>query len=753
MKRGAGGRRRSGGGNRRAERGRADSRRRRGGEGAAKRGRAEIGDPGGAVGRRSRRGHPQLKGSECEGRVVGTEPPGAHGQRVEVEDAEGCRWSIECLGEPVAVGTRILFAPLSRRAEGSSRRGELLRCLDRERPGWVARVLRLGRHRGITLVPFSGADCPRLRLDERDAKGAEHGDRVWVEPLEAAAPPGRHARGRRHRGAPRSDGLPVRVVQVFGAAGTPDADHAALVWKHRLPGPFSRRARLEAEALDPSPRPEESIHRIDLRHLPFVTIDPASARDHDDAVCAERRTPAPSLQIVGQEPGLPTARATQGHWSVRLWVAIADVAHYVEEGGFLDAEARRRGNSYYFPDRAIPMLPERLSGDLCSLRPEVDRRAWVVELRMDESGNVLDALFHEAWIRSRARLSYEEAAALHGRGEAALGDREWGASIRLLDQIAHALFSARQQAGALMLDLPELRVVVDASGRVQDVRPSTRNAAHMWIEEAMLAANRAVARALDVAGRTAIHRIHPSPQPARLAELERVLSRFGLEHRGDLSQPGVLAEVLRQTEGLPAEEQIHYAALRALSQARYAVESAGHYALRFEHYVHFTSPIRRYADLMVHRALRRWLRGEAESATSVEAAGERAEGVALWLSARERIAQEAERDAVSMASCALMADRVGERFDARVVGLAKFGIFVRLDQPAVEGLLPLRAVEGTWILDPAGDALVSTAAGRRVQLGDPVGVRLVDVDPDRVRLTFGLAGRLGRRRRHEPGAD
>ncbi len=678
--------------------------------------------------------------------MIATDSPDASGQRLDVEDAEGHVWSIECLGEAVEVGVRVRFAALPEGGVESSR-GQLLRVIDRDRDSWVMRVLRSGPGGGLVLVPFSDVEVPPMALTERDARGAEDGDRVVVAPLRREAKAGAHGRARRHRGAPRSDGLPVRVVAVLGQAGEPDADHAAVVWKHRLATKFSRRARLEAETLDPAPGPDDERHRIDLRHLPFITIDPASARDHDDAVYADARPSAPDLQVVDASNPKGRKRRTgrDSGWTDRLWVAIADVAHFVEEGGFLEAEARRRGNSFYFPDRAIPMLPERLSSDLCSLRPDVERRAIVVEMRLDARGRVLDALFHEAWIRSRARLAYEDAAALATAEDDRLDSEEWGPSLRALGRISAALGRERAAAGALELDLPETGVVIDDAGRPIDIRLRERNPAHGWIEEAMLAANRAVAHVLEVADRTTIHRVHPPPSPARLDDLARLLERHGIDPGDDLDEPGVLARALRAARGLPAEERIHMATLRAMSQARYAIESGGHYALRFDHYLHFTSPIRRYADLEVHRALRRFMRGESGTSAGSEAARERLSRTAIWLSARERVAQEAERDARALASCALMAGRKGERFAAQVTSATEFGLFVRLESPAVEGLVPMRALPGHWEFDADGDALVSSGGDRRIELGARLDVKLVEVDPDRARLAFGVVGRVGGR--------
>ena len=349
-----------------------------------------------------------------EGRVVGILRTTSEGQSLTVEDEARVRWQVDCLGEAVGEGARVRFEPV---ASGGERCGVLIRVLEDEREAWVCTLRRRGS--SLELVPFGAVELPTLVLAPGRSKGAEEGDRVLV--IREAEGPKRKAKGKRApvaRGRERS--LAVRVVEVLGPAGDPDADHRALAWKYRLPADFSRRARLEVEELADSLPASVLAGRLDLRHLPFITIDPASARDHDDALYAEAR-PRPALERVraeaadtpeaaGHAPRVARNRRDAESFTQRLWIAIADVSHFVAAGSFVDAEARRRGNSFYFPDRAIPMLPERLSSELCSLRPDEDRLVLAVELRLSADGEILDALFHEAVIRSHAKLSYEQAA-------------------------------------------------------------------------------------------------------------------------------------------------------------------------------------------------------------------------------------------------------------------------------------------------------------------------------------------------------
>jgi ribonuclease R len=677
--------------------------------------------------------------------VYKAETPGSAGQIVLAKDSEGASWQIECLGEPVETGARIAFLALPALGE---RCGVMVRLLDAARSNWVC-TLRRGPS-GLWLVPFGGAEAPNMTISDADSKGAPDGSRVLVMER-ARVDRSSHREKSRQRGS-RPGAISVRVIEALGMPFEPDGDHRAVVWKHRLTTEFSRRARLEVADFQDALSPKVLDQRLDLRHQPFLTIDPASARDHDDAIFAERRA-GPSLQLGsdGAPVSSSESRGIETGWTHRLWVAIADVSHFVSAGGWVDAEARRRGNSFYFPDRSIPMLPERLSSDLCSLRVGVDRLALVVELRIDATGSVVDSFFHEAVIRSCAGLSYEEAAgwlAVEPEARPTTGGDlpEWGDSLLCLQEIAEMLSVARLAAGSLSLELPEVEIEVNESGRPVDAHLRISNPAHGLIEEAMLAANRAVARQLEAADRLAVHRSHPPPSPQKLAGLLVLLERLGIEPGGDLTAPGILAKLLLAVKGEPAEEQIHRAVLRSMSQARYEPESKGHYALQFKHYLHFTSPIRRYADLEVHRVLKELIRGEATNSERNSPIPASTARLAIWLSGRERVATEVEREADALACCALMTGREGAIFEATVTGATEFGIFIRLDSPAVGGLVPLRLLKGTWVYDPEQEALLGEGSRHRIVLGDRLWVELVAVDGDKARMTFRLARKPGRKR-------
>jgi ribonuclease R len=549
----------------------------------------------------------------------------------------------------------------------------------RPRPAAVRGIVCAGR-RGLELRPYPDDGSFRARVPE-DA--ARPGDVVRAR---------FEARGR------------VKLGPKLGRIGDPDLDFAALCDAHALPKSFPPAVLRELEEVEA--RGESAEERLDLRGVPFVTIDPLRARDHDDAVFAS---------VAGT--------------GFRLHVAIADVSAFVPAGGALDREARRRGNSVYLPDRVVPMLPERLSGDLCSLRPGEDRLALAVELAVGADGSLRRLGVTPARIRSRAKLAYEEAAAAMEGGAAPHGaPRE---SLAALAALAAVLRRRRIAEGSLDLELAEAEPVVDARGRVRAIERAPRTVAHRAIEEAMLAANRAVAELLVEARRPALHRVHESPDPAELAELEPVLTSLGLWPRRMRRPPGAedlqgLAEATRERADAGV---VHSLLVRAMKQARYADEPLGHFALGFERYVHFTSPIRRYADLVVHRAVKALLAGERPDRHPLAQLAEH-------LSLREREAARAEYQALDWKRAALLLPRIGESFEGRVSGVAAFGLFVTLDAVHGDGLLPLRSLPRAARLDLRRSEL---ALGReRIRLGERLTVRLASVDPARGRFALAL---------------
>ena len=589
-------------------------------------------------------------------------------------------------------GERVLVEPLG---EG---RAEVASAVGGDRREWVGILGRRGRE--AVIDPYRDDAKWQLRVLRNATRGARVGDVVVATVLPAAPRRG----GRRARVQPLA-----RIVEVLGPPGTPEADFRAIAWRHRLRRAFPEAVVAEAAETPAALDAAESARRRDLRALPFLTIDPATARDHDDAVCVE---------TISSE-------------RTRLWVAIADVSHFVPEDGALDREARRRGNSVYFPDRAIPMLPERLSGELCSLRPDVERPVLAVEMEIDARGAIDGARFHEGVIRSRARLVYDDAAIVMEGGESpAVPDGEVTEQLRRLAGVARRLATRRRAAGAIDLDLPSAEIVLGDAGHPTDIIEAPRTIAHRAIEEAMLAANRSVAEHLLANEVPALYRVHEPPTPVSISELRALLASFGLvrEPAGERFGAPEIAEALQRAAGRPEERLVNTAALRSMRPARYDARCLGHFALAFDAYLHFTSPIRRYADLVVHRALRDHLFGGPEGRAR---AGARAERMTTWAertSLCERTAMAAEREAVDLAKCVFMRSRVGERFDATISRIARHGFYVTLAPFFVDCLVPLRTLPGHYEIDEQGAALVARRGGARFALGDRVAVVVTQVD-------------------------
>jgi len=596
-------------------------------------------------------------------------------------------------------GDRVLLLP---HGGPDARRGEILDLLDGRRREWVGLVNL--EPRGALVTPYRDDEEWGIPVSRKHLGRARDGEVVVVEPL---AKPGRTGR------------LQGRVVEVLGRPGEPEADFRAVVWHRRLPVAFPDEVVLAVEAL-PEPDFSRTDGREDLRELPFVTIDPASARDHDDAVFVEDR-----------EGG-----------GFRLWVAIADVAHFVPEGSALDREALRRGNSVYFPDRSIPMLPDRLSGDLCSLRDGVDRYALVARMDVARDGRLGAKRLLRAVIRSRASLDYGQAAAAMS-GERPNADREVDAALRRLARCARALRERRMAEGAIDLDLPEPVIELDGEGMPVAITRAPRTEAHRAIEDAMLAANRAVAETLLAEDVPAVFRVHEPPPEDDAATLRKLLESFGLiesRGRGPLA-PAQVAQAVSRAAGRPEEHVVNLATLRAMQQARYEAECKGHYALAFRAYLHFTSPIRRYADLVVHRAVGALLDG-GEARERARARADRLPTIATRISWRERVAMSAERDMDDLKKCAFMAPRVGEEFEGAVTGVARQGLYVTLDPFFVEGLVHVATLDEWVEHDEATHALVARDSGRRYALGDRYRVLVEQVNPVKGWINFSVVETL-----------
>ena len=513
-----------------------------------------------------------------------------------------------------------------------------------------------------------------------DANGAQDGEVVLAEPL-----PG------------QPFGLkPARVVERLGLLGDAASVSLIVIHTHDIPTEFPEAAIAQAEAARGTPLED----RTDLRDLPLVTIDGADARDFDDAVYAE----------------------ADGN-GFRLVVAIADVAHYVRPGSPLDRSARLRGNSCYFPDRVVPMLPEALSNGWCSLRPDEERGCLFVEIGIDAQGNKQRHRFGRGLMRSAARLTYEQVQELHN------AQTETALPVDALYAAYRALLGARQRRGTLDLDLPERQVILNTAGKVEAVIPRARLDSHRLIEEFMVLANVCAAEELERLHKPCVYRVHAPPSEAKLEGLRQFLGSLDLRlpPQGAVT-PADLDRVLKAVLGTPEAPMVNEMMLRSQSQAAYDIDNIGHFGLGLPRYAHFTSPIRRYADLLVHRALIAGLKLGPDGMSDAHAGT--LEDDCQHITATERRAQLAERDAIDRYLAAFMADKVGTQFAARISGVTRFGLFVTLAESGASGLVPVSSLlDDFWMHDETAQTLTGRRSGISFRLAQEVDVRLSEASP------------------------
>jgi ribonuclease R len=499
----------------------------------------------------------------------------------------------------------------------------------------------------------------------------------------------------------------VRVVErLAGGARDPRAVSLICLHEQDIPIDFPAAALSQAEAA----APVGLGRRTDLRAVPLVTIDGADARDFDDAVWAE---PDP-------DPENP------GGW--RTVVAIADVAHYVRPGDALDREAYKRGNSVYFPDRVVPMLPEPLSNGLCSLKPNEDRACLAVEMIVGPDGRKRGHRFMRGLMRSSARLTYEQVQGLaDGNPPDDLPAGTPRETIGHLYAVYAALAAARSARGALELDMPERKVELDGNGHVKAIGRRQRLVSHQLIEELMILANVAAAEALERQRKPCMYRVHETPDPERVAALREFLDGMGLSFAsGEVVRPKLFNRLLTQVAGTPQAQMVNELVLRSQAQAFYGPNNLGHFGLGLQRYAHFTSPIRRYADLLVHRGLIAAL-GLGDGGSEAEAG--QLEEWGSHVSSTERRAAAAERAAMDRYAALYMADRVGEAMEGRVVGVTRFGLFVTLESGSADGLVPIRSLpQDYYDHDSNRHELAGRSLGHVFRLGDVLSVRVTAVD-------------------------
>ena len=554
------------------------------------------------------------------------------------------------------------------------------------------------------------------------------------------------------------------IVEVIGNYMAPGMEIDVALRSFDIPHVWPEAVLKEAARLKPEVEEKDKHKRVDLRHLPFVTIDGEDARDFDDAVYCEK--PGGWKLLTG---------------GFRLYVAIADVSHYVKVDSALDKEAVVRGNSVYFPERVVPMLPEELSNGLCSLNPHVDRLAMVCEITLSKSGKMTDYQFYEAVMHSHARLTYNKVSTMLEQPKSAEGKRlsaeyaEVLPHLKQLYSLYKVLLKARHTRGAIDFETQETRIVFGADRKIAEIKPTERNDAHKLIEECMLCANVATATFLQKHEIPALYRVHDAPPLERQEKLRAFLGELGLSlHKGkEGPTPKDYQALLEKIQGRPDFHVIQTVMLRSLSQAVYSAENHGHFGLNYEAYAHFTSPIRRYPDLLVHRAIRSVIRSRRdtphvrrEGAPSMPKAriypyDEAAlEQLGEQCSMTERRADEATRDVVNWLKCEFMKDRVGETFPGVITAVTGFGLFVELTDIYVEGLVHVTAMPGDYYhFDPLHHRLSGERSGRSFRLGDSVEVRVMRVDLDERKIDFELTAggtkaagqRDGAERGREPG--
>lgn len=612
-------------------------------------------------------------------------------------------------GEAAGVGDRALLRVEETGEEGGTYNGRVIKIIDR------AKVRVLGIYRSLPegggrLVPVDKKQAGReLSIPSGQSKDARDGDLIAVSVQKQG----------------RFGLTSARVEEKLGSLKSERAVSLIAIHAHEIPHVFPIAATAEAHAA----KPADLAGREDWRKLPLVTIDPVDAKDHDDAVHA----------AVDPDPKNPG-----GHI---ITVAIADVAHYVRSGSALDREALNRGNSVYFPDRVVPMLPERISNDLCSLRPNEDRAALAVRMIVGADGRKRSHTFHRVMMRSAAKLNYEQA-------QMAVGGRTDEQTEMLLNPVLRPLYDAyaalkraRQARHPLDLDLPERKILLKADGTVDRVVTPERLEAHRLIEEFMILANVAAAETVERARLPLIYRVHDEPSLEKVEALRTFLETLHISlPKGGVLRAEQFNRILEQVKSSDVETLVNEVVLRTQAQAEYSAENYGHFGLNLRRYAHFTSPIRRYADLTVHRAL---IRAQnlgsdgAPDAQDITTLGE----IAARISAAERRAMKAERETNDRLIAHFLADRIGATFEGRISGVTRAGLFVKLDGTGADGFIPARMIGDEYFRhEEAMHAMVGSRSGETYRLGDRVTVRLVEAAPVAGALRFELlsAGRTSR---------
>lgn len=605
-----------------------------------------------------------------------------------------------------------VVARLEGRSKGDGKReGRIIRIVDRANKTIVGRFER-GKGFGI-VIPSNKRILQQIIIPPKEGSDIEEGKIVEAEivrwPAEKVAPLG-------------------KIIGILGEPDDPDVEIEVIVRKYALPHRFPHHVAAEAKEVSQKVEERDIQGRVDLRKRATVTIDGETAKDFDDAVSIEK--------------------TANGY---RLWVSIADVAHYVKEGSHLDQEAYKRGTSTYFPDRCIPMLPEALSNSICSLNPNVDRLTLTAEMEFDHHGNIAHSKFYESVIKSVERLTYTKVKTilatppcppLEKDDEGKLRERYSHIlnDLKIMEELCLKLRQKRADMGSIDFDLPEPQIIIDIEGRVEDIVKSERNIAHQLIEEFMLAANQAVATYITNKKLPFLYRVHEEPGEESINEFKEFIRNFGYHLKGEKLSPKVLQEVLSAAAGKPEERLINHILLRSMKQAKYSEKNIGHFGLAFEYYSHFTSPIRRYPDLIVHRILKQIMKGRY-SEKDKEHWERSLPEIAAHTSNRERNAMEAEREIVDLKKTQFMKDKIGEVYNGIISGVTSFGLFVELEGYFVEGLIHVTNMKDDYyIFMEKEHSLVGERTKKRFRVGDTAKVRIENVDIERRQIDMVLEG-------------
>ena len=595
-----------------------------------------------------------------------------------------------------------VVARIEASGKDGKREGRIIRVLERFHKKIVGRFER-GRNFGF-IIPTDKKICYDLFVAPKNIKGARDGDLVVAEitsyPQKARNPEG-------------------DIIKILGNASTPGIDTEIIIEEYGLPAAFSPDILSEAESL-PDEVTDEMLHgRSDLRGLMTVTIDGERAKDFDDAVSIEKN----------------------GDGKFILWVHIADVSHYVPWDSPLDVEAYSRGTSVYLPDRVIPMFPEKLSNHICSLNPKSDRLTLTVEMHFDRNGLRTGYKIYESVINSNERMTYTKVKKILQDNDQELTARYASLvdSFILMKELCLNIRSKRMKRGSIDFDLPEPEIILDLQSNTIDIVTSERNIAHQIIEEFMIAANETIAQHMSGKPVPSMYRVHEPPDEDKISDFNEFISEIGYSHKLIFENPKTFQKLLHKLAGKPEEVLINKLLLRTMKQARYSVENIGHFGLASQHYTHFTSPIRRYPDLIIHRLVKETIKRRYLKKEKRQQLDTLLPEIALQTSAKERIAMDAEREVIEMKKLQYMQNRVGTEHDGVISGVTAFGFFVELKDILVEGLVRVTSMyDDFYRFDDKGHRLLGDRSKKIFRLGDSVRVRVEKVNMENRKIDFTL---------------